>query len=88
LQERFESEKIQVILSLEFDYLGSLGFLANEDMEEPTSIEIDEDLLQYYIIYEAVKYDVYLTYEELQEILLLELDYMYLMGFIEGCEYI
>ncbi|OYU82606.1 MAG: hypothetical protein CFE24_14790 [Flavobacterium sp. BFFFF2] len=60
-----------------------LGLLTDDESEEQTPIELEDDLLKYYIIYEAVKYDIYLTYEDLEEILLLELDYMYLMGFLE-----
>ncbi len=84
IAERLESEDIRIILQLEWEFLEALEH--SEEAENLASLEINEDDLHYFIIYHAVKYHIYLSYTELEEIINLELDYIREYGLIETDE--
>ncbi len=72
LKNKYEFEDIQAILEIEFDYLESAGIILKEGEELPVNdypVEIDWDEMQYYIITNAVKKNIILNYDELDEIL-------------------
>ncbi len=71
LKNKYEFEDIQKILEIEFDYLDVIGVLLKDGKESIHNypVDIDWDELQYYIISNAVKKDIILTYDELDEIL-------------------
>jgi len=83
IAERLEAEDIQIILHLEWEYLDAIGIIEKKDTKNIEPIEVDEDALQYYVIFNAVKHNIYLSYEELEEIIGLEFDYMEEYGLLE-----
>jgi hypothetical protein len=83
IAERLEPEDIQTILLLEWEYLGSIEASEKEENKNSVPIDVDEDDLLYYVIFNAVKHNIYLSYGELDEIISLEFDYMEEYGLLE-----
>lgn len=72
LKKKYEFEDIQKILEIEADYLEAAGIILKEGEEPPVHnypVETDWDEMQYYIISNAVKENIILNYDELDEIL-------------------
>lgn len=72
LKKKYELEDIQKILEIEFDYLDSIGVILKDGEEPPIHdypVETDWDEMKYYIITNAVKKNIILNYDELDEIL-------------------
>lgn len=86
ISERLEPEEIRIILSIEWDYLDSLGLSEPDERDNFDPIDVDEDELEYYVIFEAVKHNIYLTYPDLREIISIELDYMEEIGLVKKLE--
>ncbi len=86
IAERLEPEDIQTILLLEWEYLGSIEVSEKEENKNSAPIDVDEDTLLYYVIFNAVKHNIYLSYGELDEIISLEFDYMLEYGLAEPLE--
>ncbi len=83
LREKLDTEDIYTILEIEADYMEKVGILLKEGEELPVHnypFETDWDELQYYIISNAVKVDIFLTYDELDEILDAETMYYEMNG--------
>ena len=84
LQEKFDIEDIEEILRLETFYLHYIGFLPCEtDSVFDIPFEVEEERMSYFVINNAVKKNIILMKDELEEIFELELWYMDEFGFIE-----
>jgi hypothetical protein len=83
LQEKLSLEDILSILDIEFEYLEQSGVTASPDSIVPLPIEIDDKEMEYYIINECAKQDIFLTPEELEEILEAEVVYLRSLGLID-----
>ncbi len=85
MREKYGIEDILKVLDIEFDYLELAGFVLKEGEELPFSSypeEIDCDELQIYILKNAKKADIFLTYDELDEILDAENIYLDMNGML------
>ncbi len=86
LLEKFEYEDLYLILELQFNYLDSIGIMIEESEQLPVCYypkEIDQEEMEIYIVINAIKNDVFLSYEELEEILTAELIYYKINGALE-----
>jgi len=84
LQEKFDAEDIFEILRLETFYLNYIGLSPSEiDSIFDIPFEVEEERMSYFIINNAVKKNIILMKNELEEIFELELQYMEETGLIE-----
>ena len=86
LSEKFEYEDLYFILELQYEYLDSIGIMIEETEQFPLCDypkEIDQDEMEIYIVTNAIKNDIFLSYEELEEILTAELIYYKINGALE-----
>jgi len=72
LRDKFDYDDINFILELEFNYLDSIGIMVDEDEDYPICdypVDINQDEMEKYIVTNAIKNDILLTYDELGDIL-------------------
>lgn len=83
LRDKYDYEDIYFILELEFDYLDALGIMVDEGEDFPIClypIDINQEEMEKYIVTTAIKNDIFLTYEELGDIMDAELIYYDING--------
>ena len=83
LKYKLEIEDIYFILELEFNFLESVGLIYDEDEKFPVCDypkDINQDAMEEYIMLEAIQNDIYISYDELEDILDAELIYYDLNG--------
>lgn len=83
LREKYSFGEIYFILETEFDYLDSIGIFVDEDEEMPICEyprDIDQDRMEKHIVDTAIKNDIYLSYDELADIMEAELIYYDMNG--------
>jgi hypothetical protein len=82
LRDQYEFDEIYFIIELLNDYLDfTIGIKEGEELpicQYP--VDIDEDEMRRYIIRNSIDNDIFLTYEELEEILAAELIYYEING--------
>ena len=84
LLEKLSEDDINIIIDLKFEYLESINLVSNPDEScFVTSIaDMDEDAMDEYVITNAIKYDIYLSIDELHEIWNGDEDYLEMKGLI------
>ena len=78
-------EDISFILKQQMEYLSSIGLMYDEDQEMPICeypVTLDQEALENYIMTNAIRNDIYLSYDELDDILDAELVYYKMNGAI------
>ncbi|MBC5772794.1 hypothetical protein H8S95_01855 [Pontibacter sp. KCTC 32443] len=87
LQNKFSYDDIIEILDAEFEFLELSGIASNKpsivDIPIHIPAKLDEEAMEYFIINLCAKKGIYLTYEELQEILDAEMIYLEQQGLID-----
>ncbi|WP_181306750.1 hypothetical protein [Rufibacter sp. XAAS-G3-1] len=83
LQHKLSFDDILFILEVEFEFLEQSGVTTNPDSIVPLPIEIEDDAMEYYIINQCASQNIYLTFEEVKEILKAEEVYLRLLGLID-----
>ena len=76
-------EDIYLILHHQMEYLGSVGLMHDEDQDLPICdypVMLDQEALEDYIMTNAFKNDIYLSYDEIDDILDAELAYYQMNG--------
>ena len=85
LQEKYSLEEIWFILETELDYLDSIGLIPGENEEYPICDfprDIDQPKMEKHIVDTAIKNDIFLNYDELEDILDAELIYYEMKGML------
>jgi hypothetical protein len=84
LLEKLSEEDLDIILDLKFEYLESVNIVG--DLDKPSFVtynaDVDFDARDEYVISNALKHDIYLSKDELQEIWEGEYDYYEMNGMI------
>ena len=78
-------EDISFILKQQMEYLTSIGLMYDEDQEMPICdypVTLDQEALESYIMSNSIRNDIYLSYDELDDILDAELVYYKMNGAI------
>ena len=83
LQEKLSFDDIVEILEIEFEFLQKSGVTDNPNSIVTLPLEIDEEAKEYYIINRCAQEDIFLTPEELYEILDAETLYLESLGLID-----
>lgn len=87
LQSKFSYADVIEILEIEFEFLQLTGIASDRDpiVQIPILVpaKLDEEAMEYFIINKCAKKDIYLTFEELQEILNAEMIYLEQQGIID-----
>ena len=81
MRDKYEYKDIYFILELEIDYLDSISAMYDE--ESPIHnypIDIKQEEMEKHIVTSAIKNDILLTYEELDEIIGAEMIYYEMNG--------
>ncbi|MEI7474792.1 MAG: hypothetical protein WCK67_08430 [bacterium] len=89
LKSKFTRELVKIVLELEQVYLEELGIILPEGAPEPICnypINVDWDELKYQIAFRAVKDDIFITEEELDQILDAETLYLQINGQISDMD--
>jgi hypothetical protein len=89
LRSKFSFEEIKIVLEIQEEVLEEMDVIQNENEKMSISdfpIEIDSDELNYKIINYAAKRNIYLSFDELNEILDGETLYLDINGQIEDME--
>ena len=89
LKSKFTFEQIKIVLELEQEQLEELGIILPEGAPEPICkypIHIDWDELKYQIAFRAVKHDIFITDDELDQILDAETFYLQINGQISDMD--
>ena len=70
LREKLSEEDLDIILDLKFDYLESINIVGDPDKPHfnTYTADVDFDARDEYVINNALKHDIYLSKDELQEI--------------------
>ena len=82
---KYFHEDISFILKQQMEYLSSIGLMYDEDQEMPICeypVTLDQEALENYIMTNAIRNDIYLSYDELDDILDAELVYYKMNGAI------
>lgn len=87
LHLKFSYEDIIEILEIEFQFLQLNGVASDKpsiiDIPIQITTKLDEDAMEYFIINQFAKKNIYITFEELQEILDAEMLYLEQQGLID-----
>lgn len=86
LRQKLTMEEILIILDIEFDYQQEIGMAGEPTIHSITidiPFDIDIEEMKYYIIDNCVEFDIILTYEELNQILVGEEKYLEMAGLKE-----
>ncbi|PRY14335.1 hypothetical protein CLV24_104145 [Pontibacter ummariensis] len=87
LQKKLSYLAIMEILETEFEFLEQCHIAASPDSVVDILIEVpvklDEEAMEYYIINQCAKKDIYLSYEDIQAILNAELIYLEQQGLLD-----
>ena len=87
LQTKFSYKDIIEILETEFEFLQLTGIASTQpsivNMPIEVPVKLDEEAMEYFIINQCARKSIYLTFEELQEILEAEMIYLEQQGLID-----
>lgn len=87
LQEKLSLDDIIEILEIEFEFLEQSGIAGNKssivDIAIEIPIQLDEAEMEYFILNRCAQENIYLTIEDLQEILVAEMKYLDQLGLID-----
>lgn len=85
LQEKLTIKDLVIILELKGRFLESINILIKPDEPQLCTYmaDVDEDALDEYVISQALRYDIYLSKEEMKEVWYGEYVYLEINGQIE-----
>ncbi|MDP3928854.1 MAG: hypothetical protein Q8R57_07510 [Bacteroidota bacterium] len=82
IAERLDLEDVITIVNLEWEFVAAIKAEELASNSNLNKIEVNENDLEYYVIYNAVKHNILLSYSELKEIISLEFDYFKKNGLV------
>jgi hypothetical protein len=83
LKEKLDIDDIIEILEVEFEYQQQTGLVSDQESIVDIPMDVDEEAMEYYIIHECAKKEIILTYDELNDILGAETNYLRSLGLID-----